>query len=160
MRSLPRKALETGCKNVLEQRGLWPVPGGTDYLARVVETMGERLHFFSDIADQAAYFFTEQYSFDEKAVNKRLRKEGALESLRKLADRFAALDPFNASTTEAALRAMAEERGEGAGALVHPVRVAVSGSSEGPSLFHMLDVLGKERILSRIARALDKFSAA
>lgn len=160
MRALPKSELEKGCCSVLEQKGLWPVPGGVEYLARVVEAMGERLHFFSDIADHASYFFTEDYAFDEKAVNKRLKKEGALESLRALAERFAALDVFTAASTEQALRALAESRGEGAGALVHPVRVAVSGSAEGPSLFHMLEVLGKERVLSRIARALGRFSAA
>jgi glutamyl-tRNA synthetase len=159
MRALPRERLEAGCRAALEQRGLWPIPGGTDYLARVVETMGERLHFFNDIADQAAYFFTEDYAFDEKAVNKRLKKEGALESLRALVERFSALDSFTAATTEQTLRALAEARGAGAGALVHPVRVAVSGSSEGPSLFHMLEVLGKGRVLARMARALEKFSA-
>ncbi|MBU1694323.1 MAG: glutamate--tRNA ligase [Verrucomicrobia bacterium] len=159
MRALPRETLEAGCRAVLERRALWPVPGGLDYLARVVETMGERLHFFTDIADHASYFFTEEYVFDEKAVNKRLKKAGAADALRALSDRLAALDPFNAQTTEQALRALAEERGEGAGVLVHPVRVAVSGSSEGPSLFHMLEVLGKDRVLARIARALEKFAA-
>ncbi|HOW98082.1 MAG TPA: glutamate--tRNA ligase [Kiritimatiellia bacterium] len=160
MRALPKSELEQGCCSILEQKGLWPVTGGMEYLARVVETMGERLHFFADIADHAAYFFTEDYAFDEKAVSKRLKKEGALESLRTLAGRFAALEPFTAATSEQALRAMAEQRGEGAGALVHPVRVAVSGTSEGPSLFHMLEVLGKDRVLSRIRRALDRFASA
>ena len=156
MRALPRADLESGCRAVLEQRGLWPVP--SDYLARVVETMGERLHFFADIADQAAYFFTEDYAFDEKAVNKRLKKEGALDILRELSERFAALGEFTAASTEQALRALAGERGEGAGALVHPTRVAVSGVSEGPSLFHMLEVLGRDRVLARLAKAIGKFS--
>lgn len=154
MRALPKPELEKGCCSVLEQKGLWPVTGGVEYLARVVEAMGERLHFFTDIADQAAFFFTEDYAFDEKAVNKRLKKEGAMESLRALAERFAALDVFTAATTEQTLRALADSRGEGAGALVHPVRVAVSGTSEGPSLFHMLEVLGKDRVLTRMARVL------
>lgn len=158
MRMLPRESLAAGCRAVLEQRGLWPVPGGTDYLTRVVETLGERLHFFSDIADHAAYFFTDDYPFDPQAVNKRLRKEGVREALQELLQRFSALEPFDATTTEQALRALASERGEGAGALVHPVRVAVSGMAEGPSLFHMLDVLGKERVLARMHRALEKCS--
>jgi len=159
MRALPEEELIAGCRKAMEARGLWSDSIDPDYFARVVEAMGERLHFYSDIADQAAYFFTDDYSYEEKAVKKRLLKEGALNGLAAMKDRFSGVDPFTAENSEKALRDLAEEREVGAGQLVHPVRVAVSGTSAGPSLFHMLEVLGKERVMSRIEKTLEKFGA-
>jgi len=43
------------------------------------------------------------------------------------------------------------------GELIHPCRVAVSGKSAGPSLYHMLEVLGRDRVLARLRRAAEKF---
>jgi glutamyl/glutaminyl-tRNA synthetase len=51
------------------------------------------------------------------------------------------------------LRALAQESGVKAAALIHPCRVAVSGKAGGPSLFHLLEVLGRDRVLNRLATA-------
>ena len=48
---------------------------------------------------------------------------------------------------------MAAASGQKLGALIHPTRLAVSGSSVGPSLYHLLEVLGRARVLSRLERA-------
>ena len=52
------------------------------------------------------------------------------------------------------LRALAEERGAGAGRIIHPVRLAVSGVPGGPSLFEMMAVLGKDTCVRRIRKAV------
>ena len=74
--------------------------------------------------------------------------------LEKLRDAFAKADPFNAAGLEAALKATATELGVKAGVLVHPVRLACTGNSSGPSLYHLLEVIGKEKAIARIERAL------
>ena len=61
---------------------------------------------------------------------------------------------FTAAATDAALHALGERTGRQMGDLVHPVRVAVSGTGVGPGLFDMLATLGKERVLKRIRRTL------
>ena len=154
MRALPREVLREGCKKAMVEKGLWSDAIADDYFGKVVEIMGDRIKFYPDVAEQAGYFFTEDFPYEEKAVAKRLKKEGAAANLRELAARYAAVSEFSAANTEQVLRKMAEEKGVGAGELVHPVRVAVSGRSEGPSLFPMLELLGKERVLRRIDRAL------
>ena len=156
MRAQPRDQREAACRAVLQERGLWNDALPADYLGRVLDAMAERIKLFTDIAD-AGYFFTEDFSFDEKSVQKRLKKEGALELLAATRAAYAALADFSAVTTEAALRELATARGLGMGELVHPLRVAVSGTAVGPSLFHMLDVLGKERTLRRMDKALKQF---
>ncbi len=160
MRALPRRQLIAGCRSAMERNGLWRDDLSEDYFARVIEALGDRIHFFNDVAEQAGYFFSEDFPFDEHAVQKRLLKEGALDALEKLRDRFAPMSDFGAAAIEKSLRDLAGEMGAGAGVLVHPARVAVSGRAEGPSLFHLLELLGKERVLARMDRALQRFRGA
>jgi len=64
------------------------------------------------------------------------------------------MEKFDATQIEATFKATAGELGVKVGALVHPARLAVTGSNAGPSLYHLLEVLGKEKVLARIDRAL------
>ena len=61
---------------------------------------------------------------------------------------------FDAANLETALKATAATMGVKVGVLVHPTRLATTGATAGPSLYHLLEVLGKEKVLSRIDRAL------
>ena len=63
----------------------------------------------------------------------------------------------DAASLEATLKATAANLGVKVGALVHPTRLAVTGSNAGPSLYHLLEILGKEKVLARIERALVLF---
>jgi glutamyl-tRNA synthetase len=74
--------------------------------------------------------------------------------LRKFRDALAGLDEFKAPKIEAALKAVATELGVKAGLLVHPTRLACTGSAAGPSLYHLLEVLSKESVIRRIDAAL------
>ena len=159
MKALPATTRRDQCRAVMQARGLWHDGISAEYFDQVLGVMGERIRLFTDVADQAGYFFTEDYAYDEKSVQKRLKKEGALEGLKAVREAFAALSPFTAETTDKALHAVAEQKGIGAGELVHPVRVAVSGTAAGPSLFHMLETLGKDRVLARMDRTLKLYAA-
>jgi glutamyl-tRNA synthetase len=77
--------------------------------------------------------------------------------LQAVRDAFAALEQFNAAEIETTLKATAAKLGAKVGALVHPTRLAVTGSNAGPSRYHLLEVLGKEKVLTRIDRALALF---
>jgi len=54
------------------------------------------------------------------------------------------------------LKATAAALGVKVGALVHPTRLAITGSNAGPSLYHLLEILGKEKVLARLDRALNQ----
>lgn len=158
MKALPAEIRRQQCRAVLQARGLWRDDLPSGYFDQVLAVMAERIRLFTDIADQAGYFFTEDYPYDEKSVNKRLKKEGALEGLAAIRAAFALLDDFTAASTDKALHDLAAQRGLQAGDLVHPIRVAVSGTAAGPSLFPMLEVLGKDRVLARMDRTLQQFA--
>ncbi|MBM4156307.1 MAG: glutamate--tRNA ligase [Lentisphaerae bacterium] len=155
MRRLPAADRMAGHLADLRAHGLEPDAG---YAARVVAIMEDRIKLFSDTAAQTAYFFAEDFPFDDKAVRKRLLREGAREGLAALRDRWAAAVPFDGPTLEAALKDLAAARGQPHPDLIHATRVAVSGSPAGPGLFAMLEVLGRDRVLARITRALERFA--
>ena len=72
-------------------------------------------------------------------------------------DSCAASKAFTAAALEPAIRALADARGVKAGVLIHPTRVAVVGRAESPGIFEVLELLGRERALARMAHALRAF---
>ena len=132
-----------------------PLGCGLDELVPPVQIRTKTL---SDLPGNCEYFFREDIAYDPAAVEKRLHAPGAKERLLAFADAFAAMPDFSAETTEALVRAEAEKptpdgKPVGMGALVHPIRVAVSGRTEGPGLFEMLALLGRDRVVRRLRAA-------
>ncbi|MBV9645748.1 MAG: glutamate--tRNA ligase [Verrucomicrobia bacterium] len=128
------------------------------YLLKVLEIVKEKIKLFKDVPDWIAYFFTEEFPFDPQAVEKTLNKPCAIERLSRLRDKYTGVEDWSAVGLEAALKQLAAEIGCKTGELVHPARVAVSGRSIGPSLYHMLEIMGKPRVLQRMDRALQEFA--
>jgi glutamyl-tRNA synthetase len=104
------------------------------------------------------YLFTKDYAYDPAAVDKALRKPGALDRLAQLKAAFAELTEWNHPALEAKLKATAEAHGVKPGEFVHPARVAASGRGVGPGLYEMLEVLGRDRVLARFDRTLAQFA--
>ena len=130
-------------------------------LLPVLAIVKEKIKHLNDVPRWIDYFFTESYEYDQESVAKTLCKPGALEKLERLAARFEALSPgdWRAGPLEAALKSEALELGCKTGELIHPARVAVSGRSVGPSLYHMLEVMGKAKVLLRLRRTAERFRA-
>lgn len=160
LKKLPPIDVVTGCCHAMKNQGLWHDDIDPAYFMSVVGCMGERIKLYTDLGEQAAFFFNEEFPYDEKSVRKRLLKEGALDILREELAVLEALEPFTAESTDKALHDLAERTGRGMGKLVHPLRVGVSGTAVGPGLFDMLAVMGKERVLRRIRRTLDTYGEA
>jgi glutamyl-tRNA synthetase len=129
------------------------------YLALVLMIVKEKIKLLGDVPEWTAYFFTEDFPFDQPAVDKVFGKPEAVSRLQALREEFAGQGEWNAASLESALKNLAVKLGCKTGDLVHPARVAASGRSVGPSLYHMLEVMGKDRVLSRFDRAAEKFSA-
>ena len=142
-------------KPSFEAAGLW----SDDLLTKrhawffaVLELLVPRAKRLPDFAAQGAFFFRDSPQYDEAAVAKHLRVEGMAAHVKALAGAFAALAEFDVASTEAALRQVAEARGLKAGTLIHAVRVAVTGTSVSPGLFEVLALVGRARVLARLAR--------
>jgi glutamyl-tRNA synthetase len=126
-------------------------------LLAVTELVKTRARTVESMASQARPFFTplEELAFDETAAAKHWKDPGAAtERLAAVRAELEAADPFDAATLEPALRGVAERLGIGAGKLFQPLRVALMGSAESPGIFDVLVLLGRERSIARIDRAL------
>lgn len=153
LRTLPRE--------VHREQYIQAIPQAAEdsaYLDAVIAAMEDRIKKWTDISEMAGFFFNDDFPYDAKAVNKRLKKDGALALLAALRDAFAAAPVFDEESTESVLRTLADAREVKPADLIHPVRIAVSGLPFGPGLFTMLAVLGRDRVLQRIERTLNTFT--
>lgn len=123
-----------------------------DYLVQHVQP---RTKFLKDLETSCTYLETDDYPFDEKAVAKRLAKDGVKATLLDLVERFSKVADWTAPSLEAVVKELSQ--GQGMGPWVHPIRVAVSGRGEGIGLFEMLQLLGREKTLARLRCAAEKY---
>ncbi len=117
-----------------------------------------RARTLREMAEQIAVYFVadEELEYEADAVHKHLKGDELASRLRELHAAFAALEPFDVSTAEQALRKTAEERGMSAGKLIHPLRLALTGKGASPPIFDVAVLLGKERTLRRLQRLIDR----
>jgi glutamyl-tRNA synthetase len=130
---------------------------GRAWLARLIELLRPRAKRLTDFVEKGRPFLVEDVDYDAEAVKKHLSSPEALAHLAAVRDLCAASEPFTAAALEPALRALADARGVKAGVLIHPTRVAVVGRAESPGIFEVLELLGRERALDRMTRALQAF---
>jgi glutamyl-tRNA synthetase len=121
-----------------------------DYARAALDTCRGKIKRFGDLPAYAGFYFKEEVPIDPVLAEKEFTPENK-ERLRKFSAALSNLQEFHAAAIEQALKALAAELGVKAGVLVHPVRLACTGSPAGPSLYHLMEVLGKERVLKRLA---------
>ncbi len=116
-----------------------------------------RTKTLSDVPGNCRCFFVEDFAFEPKDVEKRLHAEGVPTMLEEVAARFEVAPTFEAAALEADIKAYCEARGDkGMGPVVHPVRVALSGSMTGIGLFEMAELLGRDRAIARLRTAAER----
>jgi glutamyl-tRNA synthetase len=126
------------------------------YVTRIVEAAADRIKVYGDILDYQEFFVGDAaFAYDEAALEKRIRKPaGAIELLAKFRAALATVEPFTAERLEAWMHEWVAAQGIKIGDIVHAVRVAVTGKAVGFGLFDTLAILGHERCLKRIDRAI------
>jgi glutamyl/glutaminyl-tRNA synthetase len=120
----------------------------------VLEQLKPRAKRLSEFAELGRYFFVDELEIDDAAAARHLRADGMAEHLQALSTAFAALPSLDVSSAESALRGVAAARGVKAAALIHAVRVALTGRTASPGLFEVAALLGRERVLQRIDAAI------
>jgi len=127
---------------------------GPPDLKEVAGIQKERVKTIAEMADQSRFFYEEFAEYDETAAKKHLRPV-ALEPLRLARETFSALDTWGGETLHAAIDAVAEQQAVKFGKIAQPLRVAVTGGAVSPSIDVTLELLGRDRTLSRLGRALE-----
>lgn len=155
IRAMPLAELTPLIKAELRAGKLWREEYEEDeraWFERTVELIRQRFFTLKDFSAQGRAYFSDDFDFEPAAVQKNLRKEPRLqrELLPALADRLEQVEPFTAETSEAALRAYADEAGVKAGLLINAARTMLTGQAVGPSMFEVFDVIGRERSARRL----------
>jgi glutamyl-tRNA synthetase len=121
-------------------------------VSRVVGLVKERASFASQLWNLSHYFFVAPESFDEKAVAKQWKPDtGAL--LNELATELQNTLDFSSANTESVVKAWVEQKGIGIGKVMAPLRLSLVGELQGPHLYDIMEIIGKQETLQRIAKA-------
>lgn len=125
----------------------------TSYVRSALDTCKAKFKLFGELPAYAGFYFREEVNCDEEAAKRDFVPENK-PKLARLRDALASLEPFEADAIGLAFKSVAQELGVKTGVLVHPARLACCGSTAGPSLYHLMAILGKQRVLELLARAL------
>ena len=123
-------------------------------ITKAIALEQEKVKLLTDVPRLIDFLVKDEFEYRAEAMDKTMRTPQVPEILEDLSKRLMALEPFDVAGIEREARDCAKARGLKAGASFHPLRVAVSGRTEGPSLFHMVEYLGKARVQDRIKRTL------
>jgi len=123
------------------------------WLSRAIMTLRERAKTLVELATSLRYYIAEDVEYNEKAKAKFLN-EKSLPLLTELKERMTSLAGFSVPEIEGIFREITERHSIKLGNLAQPVRVAVTGGTESPGIFEVLEVMGKEKTMRRLEKAI------
>jgi glutamyl-tRNA synthetase len=123
-------------------------------LVDVVKAQRERSKTLVEMAKASHYFYQEFEEYDAKAAKKNF-KAGAADVLQRLMDQFSQLDGWNGEKLHQIVLDTAEEMELKLGKVAQPLRVAISGAGVSPAIDVTLELLGREKTLARMLRAIE-----
>jgi glutamyl-tRNA synthetase len=137
-------------KSGVIQEGNYP---DRDWLMKAVNTLKERSKTLAEMGESLRYYIAEDVEYDDKA-RKKFLNEKSLELLVELTEEISSLAEYSTSGIERAFKSIVEKHGLKLGALAQPVRVAMTGGTVSPGIFDILEIVGKEKTLRRLGRAI------
>jgi glutamyl-tRNA synthetase len=120
----------------------------------IIAAYKERTRTLEDLVSVYKIFFSDELEFDQKAVEKYLRKPDSKDIISRCKSAVEACAGYNKASIEEAYRKLADELKIKAAELIHPTRVAISGKTVGAGLFDMMELLGREKVLARLSKFL------
>lgn len=153
MRTLPDDRLYELAVHTFSQAGIDTNRFPLAYVKAALDTCKGKLRTFAELPGYAGFYFSGVTEYDAAAAAKDFTPANR-PRLQRLREAYAALPEFSAPHLESSLKQVASALGLKAGALVHPTRLACTGKTSGPSLYHLLEVLGRAESLARIDAAL------
>jgi len=143
-------------KPVLEQAGLLDARKNGDYIFQVVGLLKTRVKSLEDFAVQGRYFWEDPQEYDSGAVERFWPEKQVNHRMDAWVNYLEGVEDFSSDNLENALRGFAEELGVEAADLIHPTRVAMTGTGESPGVFAVMSLLGKETLIRRLRAAIEQ----
>ena len=135
----------------LKQKG-YPAQEG-NYLNAIITTLNTRSKTLVEMAEKAAFYYTDQLEYDRKAVKKFLNPD-ILDPISILTQKLESAKDFTQQSQEILFREVLETTGIKFGKIAQPVRVALTGETTSPGIFEMIEILGRDRVISRLKKAI------
>ena len=154
IKNTPVEQLAAEVKRFFEKAGIDMTKITAEWLTNLVILYHERFKTFLDLQNQTRFFFTDTIEYDQAAVDKFLKKEGAGELLKEVYAAVSQVDNFDKKTLEDSLRALTEKLGVGFSKLAQPMRVAITGKSVSAGIFETMELLGKEKTINRLSHTI------
>jgi glutamyl-tRNA synthetase len=154
LRHMPQDRFYELCVHTFAKAGVDTNRLPLDYVKAALDTCKGKLKTFAELPAYAGFYFTDDIAYEPEAAALDFTAENR-PRLERLREAFAAVPVFTAVHLEACLKNLAGELCLKPAALVHPTRLACTGRTIGPSLYHLLEVIGKEKVLTRLERALE-----
>ncbi len=158
LQKLPIEELLPAVQGELERSKLWRPEWAAEkreWFSKTVDLLRPRTRLLPDFSTWARAFFCDSFEYESHAREKFWKDERLGPMLSKLADDLAALPDWNHDACDHALRALAAAEGVKAGLLINATRVAIVGQAVAPPLFESMLVIGQERIVRRLRKAVE-----
>ena len=126
-------------------------------LIKIVNILRERAKTLVELANSSDYFFIDEVKYEEAARKKFLTHE-ALPIFEALIERLSSLDEFTVTELQKIFGEITEKRGLKLVQIAQPVRVALTGGTVSPGIFEVMDILGKDKVIERLKRAVSHIS--
>ena len=129
-----------------------------EYFAKLVDVVRVRVKTLQEVAGASSYFFQDVTEYDAKGVAKHFKPEsvGLLEQCIAAVE---ADEVYDLASTEAAYNKIAADNGLALGKVIHPTRLALTGRTVSPGMFDVMVLLGKEKTLERLHKAVEYIKA-
>jgi len=124
------------------------------YIEAVIKTLNIRSKTLKEMAADARFYFEDTVVYEEEAAKKFL-KAASLDPLKALIKELESLEEFSEKALEDAFKRVMEQTGLKLGKIAQPVRVALTGKTASPGIFEIIEIIGRERVLSRIGKAIE-----
>jgi len=125
-----------------------------EWLSKAINTLKERAKTLLELAHSLRFYLVGDVEYDEKAKLKFLN-EKSFPYLMDVKEELSRLNNFVAPEIEKAFLTLVEKHNIKLGNIAQPVRVSVTGKAESPGIFEVLEILGKEKVLRRLERAIE-----
>ncbi len=125
----------------------------TGWLEKVILALRERSKTIDEMVESSAFFYRPPLKYDEAGERKLFTKVGVASLLKKGALVLSSVEDWTLENIEASYRGLIEREGIKGGDIIHPTRLALSGKTVGPSLFELIEILGKEESVARLEAA-------
>ncbi|MBM3333721.1 glutamate--tRNA ligase [Candidatus Sumerlaeota bacterium] len=154
IRNLPPEVMRARVREWLDRCGFETGRFDQQWLDGIIGLEIERSKTLEDFAAHLAYLLRDELEYNQKAVDKHLKRPKAAEVLRAVRSALADAPDFRSETIEPLLRTLSEHMQLSFAAIAQPMRVALTGVDASPPIFDVLFYLGRQRVLERIDHAL------